>query len=64
MGILLILNYFNIAWFYQGIEEYGYIATRSIVIKILSFAAMLLFVRTREDYLKYALILCAATAGN
>ena len=25
---------------------------------------MLLFVRTREDYLKYALILCAATAGN
>lgn len=64
MGILLILNYFNIDWFYQGIEEYGYIATRSIVIKILSFAAMLLFVRTREDYLKYALILCAATAGN
>lgn len=64
MGLMLILNVFNIDWFYQGIEEYRYIATRSFVVKILSFVAMLIFVREQSDYLIYALILCIATAGN
>lgn len=64
MGLMLILNIFNIDWFYQGIEEYSYIATRSFVVKILSFVLMLIFVKGPEDYLIYALILCVATAGN
>lgn len=63
-GLSLVLNIFNIDWFYQGLEEYRYISTRSFLIKILSFAAMLLFVKKQEDYLIYALILCIATAGN
>lgn len=64
MGLLLILNIFNIDWFYQGMEEYTYIATRSFVVKIASFALMLLFVKDSGDYLIYAFILCLATAGN
>lgn len=64
MGLMLILNIFNIDWFYQGMEEYSYIATRSIIVKILSFVAMLLFVKKAKDYVIYAFILCVATAGN
>ncbi len=64
MGLMLVLNIFNIDWFYQGVEEYSYIATRSFVVKILSFVAMLIFVKEQSDYLIYALILCIATAGN
>lgn len=64
MGILLILNFFNIDWFYQGLEEYGYITTRSIIVKIISFVLMLFLVKSRDDFLIYALILCFATAGN
>lgn len=64
MGLMLVFNFFNVDWFYQGIEEYGIIATRGMVVKIVSFIAMLLFVKKPEDYLKYALILCMATAGN
>lgn len=64
MGILIILNYFNIDWFYRGVEEYGYIATRSVLIKIISFGAMLIFVRDFDDYVIYGFILCIATAGN
>lgn len=64
MGLMLILNLFNVDWFYQGIEEYGIIAIRGVIVKILSFAAMLMFVKRPSDYLKYALILCLATAGN
>lgn len=64
MGLMLVLNIFNIDWFYQGIEEYTYIATRSFAVKIISFVLMLIFVKESEDYLIYALILCIATAGN
>lgn len=63
-GLMLILNYFNLDWFYQGIEEYSYIATRSIIIKIISFILMLIFVKTSSDIVIYVLILCMATAGN
>ncbi len=64
MGIALILNICNIDWFYQGIEEYSYIATRSVIVKIISFGLILVFVKKPEDYVKYALILCIAIAGN
>lgn len=63
-GLLLIFNYFNLDWFYQGIEEYSYIATRSIIIKVLSFILMLLFVKNYNDIVIYSIILCMATAGN
>lgn len=64
MGLLLILNIFNIDWFYQGMEEYVYISVRSFIVKVLSFILMLIFVKEPDDYLIYALILCIATAGN
>lgn len=64
MGLMLVLNIFNIDWFYQGMEEYTYIATRGFVVKILSFVLMLILVKDADDYLWYALILCVATAGN
>lgn len=64
MGLMLILNIFNIDWFYQGMEEYVYISVRSFIVKIASFGLMLLFVKDESDYLIYALILCIATAGN
>ena len=64
MGLLLILNIFNVDWFYQGIEKYGYIATRSMIVKLLSLISMFVFVRTSDDYINYGLILCIATAGN
>lgn len=63
-GFLIFLNYFNIDWFYQGEEEYVYIVCRSIVIKVLSIIALLLFVRQRSDYVLYACISSMALGGN
>lgn len=63
-GILLVLNIFNIDWFYQGCEEYDYIAIRGVMVKLCSFGLMLLLVREQQDYIIYALILCLAAAGN
>lgn len=63
-GLTVVFNYINIDWFYQGKEEYVYIAIRSIVIKGLSIVAILLFVRSRSDYVISALISSIAICGN
>lgn len=61
---LLLLNTINVDWLYQGLEEYKYIAIRSICVKAICLVALPVFVRRRADILQYAIILCAATVGN
>ena len=62
--IQLFLNIFNVDWFYQGLEEYGYITKRSFVVKLLSLIAIFVFVHKKEDYVIYAAIQSFALAGN
>lgn len=64
VGIVLTLNFFNIDWFYQGQEEYKYIALRSCIIKIVSLCSIFAFVKTQSDFIVYAAIQSLATAGN
>lgn len=47
---LIVLNYFNIEWVYQGFEEYKYITVRSFIIKLVSLIFMLLFVKKKDGY--------------
>lgn len=63
-GIQILLNAINVEWYYQGQEEYVYIAVRSMMVKAASLVAMLIFVRTAEDYVIYALIYILGFAGN
>ena len=63
-GLQLFFNFVNIDWLYQGLEEYVYIVCRSTAIKIISLIAILLVVRTKADYIQYALITSVALAGN
>lgn len=63
-GINVVLNFFNIDWFYKGREEYSYITLRSLVVKIISFLCVVLLVRNPNDYVIYALISSFAIAGN
>lgn len=64
IGLSLVFNFFNFDWFYQGIEEYGYITKRSLIIKIISILLLIFMVRDSEDYCRYAFINCLAVAGN
>lgn len=63
-GLSIAFNYLNIDWMYQGLEEFGYITGRSLLIKLLSLVALFLFVKTKQDYITYALISSFATGGN
>ena len=56
MIITIVLNIFSIDWFYQGIEEYGYIAIRNLLLKIISIILIFVMIKEREHYLVYAFI--------
>ena len=57
-GIHVVLNYINVDWLYQGLEQY------SFIVKLISLFLILVFVRSSSDYLFYALISALALAGN
>lgn len=40
-------------WFYQGIEDFKYVAIRGLVVKIISIVLLFLLVKTKEDILWY-----------
>ena len=63
-GVQIVMNVLNIDWFYQGNEEYGYIALRSITVKVISLLCVIFLVRTRQDYIVYALISSLAVSAN
>ena len=62
-GISICLNVFNVDWFYQGVEEYRYIAFRSFFIKFISLILIFLFINDEKDMVAYAVIHCIATGG-
>lgn len=64
VGSNIVFNVFNIDWLYQGLEKYRYITMRSAAIKIISLVALILLVRTREDYLIYAAISSFGLVAN
>ncbi len=63
-GTSIFFGYFNIDWLYQGREEYVYIVSRSILIKLISLTSVFLFVHTSGDYVKYALIISLSGGCN
>ena len=49
----LIFSVFLIEWLYKGLENFKYITTRSILIKITYLISIFIFVRKTEDYIIY-----------
>lgn len=64
VGLAVVFNYINLDWFYQGIEEYGYIAKRSFIVKLLMLVMLFAFVKSSEDTIVYAFIYCLGVGGN
>ena len=61
LSIEIIATIFDISWFFQGLEEFKKIVIRNVVIKLLSVAAIFLFVNTREDLVIYLMIYSLST---
>ena len=53
----IISTSFMMEWFYQGMENFTYITSRSLIIKTISVIAILVFVKRTDDYPIYYLII-------
>lgn len=63
-GLYIFLSVFSLEWFYSGIEQYEYIAKRSVLVKFISIICLFLFVKTTSDYIVYAIIIIGGLSFN
>ncbi|WP_294277120.1 flippase [uncultured Chryseobacterium sp.] len=64
MAPMLFFSNFSIDWFYQGIENQRVIFLRTIIVRTLSFISLFIFVRNRDDYFEYGVILMLTIVIN
>lgn len=57
-------NVFNFEWVNEANENYGFIAVKSIIVKILYFVGIFVFVRESDDIVAYVALLTGSTVLN
>ena len=60
----ILLTSFGVEWFYQAIEQYGYITYRNITVKIISVILIFVFVKKQKDYILYGIICVLGSVGS
>lgn len=53
----IVFHGLNFEWFYNIIEDYDYIARRTVIFQFISIVVLLVFVRSENDALAYAIVL-------
>ncbi len=56
-GSMILLNVFAIEWLFTGINNFKYITLRSLIVRALSIIAIFLFVKKKDDFTIYFIIL-------
>lgn len=64
VGLSIALNFLNISWVFEGLEEFRFVAIRNAVFKFICVILLIVFVRSEDDYLWFAAISVIGTAGN
>lgn len=65
LALNIVAVFFDVTWFFQGMEEFGLIVIRNIIIKILQIIYFFIFIRSPKDIVLYAFGLGVFTAlGN
>lgn len=63
-SITIVFSTMGVSWLYSAVEEYGYIALRSVVFQVVSIILLFTFVKRKEDYLIYAGIGVISSVGS
>ena len=53
---ILIFNVFPTEWFFQGIQDFVFVARRTMIIRLCSIVALFIFVNEKDDVVIYYLI--------
>lgn len=60
----ILLQGMGMEWLYQAMEEYRYIAIRSVLFQIVALMMMFIFVRDRNDVVLYAVVVLISSSGS
>ena len=60
----LFFNLIGCDWLYKALEQYSYITSRSILLKLVSLVLMFLMVHQKSDYVIYGAITILASVGS
>jgi len=64
MGLNIVFNMFNVEWINEALENYDFIAIKTMIVKIIYNILTICFVRTQEDFLFYIYITCGINFIN
>lgn len=62
--MMVVSNIFYYDWLFESVEDFRYLAYRSITIKVVALVLMFLTVKTRDDILIYCYIFAGITVAN
>lgn len=60
-GLIILGGFFDISWFYFGIEKFKLTSIRSTIVKIVTVICVFVFVKSSNDLWKYCLIMAFGT---
>lgn len=60
-GIVIYLAPLRINWYYQGVEKFGFITARTLIIRVLSIVSLFVFVKSKGDVVIFVLIYVLGT---
>lgn len=60
----IFLSSMGMEWLYQGLEEYRYIAVRSMIFQFIALMAMFMSVKDEKDIVNYAAVNLVASSGS
>lgn len=63
-GIVIYTKPFSVEWFFQGMEQFGFITIRSLLIRFLGIVGLFTFVHDKEDLFLYLLISVISTIAS
>lgn len=56
-GFVLVASFFDVSWYFAGVEEFKITAVRNMLIKLIGVIFIFIFVKNEDDVWLYALIL-------
>lgn len=63
-SVAILLEGLGMEWLYQSIEEYRYIALRSVLFQAIGLVGLFIFVQDADDVMPYTVVLLLAGSGS
>lgn len=63
-GLLIVLSFSSLDWFYSGLEAFRVLALRSLFIKLLALVLLYTTVKTSDDFEAYLLVMVLSFLGS